>query len=227
MEKPEQKLATLRAKIDAVDTDIAALLGARMEIVREVAKLKSEHWPNNCHIRPGREGQMHRAIAARFKGSAFPPVAALAVWRQLIGASTQLESPIHVTTLAAHPEHEWMAREYFGVQATASTAANLDDALAQMKEGSSNILVLPDPAQSDWWKDAEKIRKAGLFVFAALPVVKNGAGAVALAQLKPEDSGEDVSYHVVDGKLHTHDGFVPETRGIFLGAHPKPLVLGD
>lgn len=231
-ETPENQLAALRGRIDALDEQLSQLLIQRIGIVGEVAALKAEHWPNNCHIRPGREGQMHQAIAKRFTGTPFPPLAGLAIWRQLIGASTHLESPLNITTLDAHPEHLWMAREYFGVQVGTQIARTLVDALAHIRNGSSNIIILPCPTASEWWKGAEAMRVAGLQIFATLPVdgdnLPSGAlPAVALAQLTPEPSGDDVSYHVIDGKLVVHSDFNADAgNGIFLGAHPRAIRLG-
>ena len=231
MENPEQHLTALRGRIDALDEELAKLLVTRIGIIREVAALKAEHWPNNCHIRPGREGQMHTAIAKRFSGTDFPVLGALAIWRQLIGASTHLESPLNIVCLASNPEYMWLAREYFGVQVGISIVPSLVDALAQLRNGSSNILLLPSPSVSDWWKAAESIRAAELAIFANLPVVSGNVPAattpaVALAKLTPEHSGDDVSYHVHNGELVTRAGFVPEEAGIFLGAHPRAITLG-
>ncbi|MFZ4541679.1 MAG: hypothetical protein ACOYNL_07710 [Rickettsiales bacterium] len=174
---------------------------------------------------------MHNAIARRFTGSAFPPLAALGIWRQLIGASTHLESPLNVTTLTAHPEHVWMAREYFGLQVGTQLATTLVDALAHIRNGGSNIIILPAPTISDWWKGAEAIRAAELAIFAYLPVVSdnlpvNATAAVALAKLAPEDSGDDISYHVENGELVTRAGFQPDAPGVFIGAHPRGIHLG-
>ena len=228
---PEEQLALLRKRIDAKDEELAQLLISRIGIIKEVAKLKGEHWPNNCHIRPAREGQMHHAIARRFTGTEFPALAALAIWRQLIGASTHLESPLNVVTLVAHPEHAWLAREYFGLQIGLQLAPTLVDALAYIRNGASNILLLPSPEVSDWWKGAEGIKAAELAIFATLPVVSDnipqGAqAAVALARITPEDSGDDISYHVHEKELHVRAGFHPEEEGIFLGAHPRAIHFG-
>ncbi len=231
MTSPEQELAALRAKIDGIDEKISALLIERIGIIREVAALKAAHWPQNCHIRPAREGQMHQAIAKRFMGSAFPPLAALAIWRQLIGASTNLESPLNITVLSAHPEHVWMAREYFGVEIGLQVVPTLVDALANIRNETSNIILLPCPTKDEWWRGAQGIRAAEITIFASLPVSGNNLPpsaipAVALAKLSPEDSGDDVSYHVDNNELVTRAGFHPGEPGIFLGAHPRAITLG-
>ena len=230
MDAPEQKLQGFRARIDALDESIAQLLIERVGVIREVAALKAAHWPKACHIRPAREGQMHRAMAQRFSGTGFPARMALAIWRQLIGGSTHLESPLNVTYLDAYPEHRFLAREYFGVQIGATHAATITDALATLASGKSNILILP--ANTDWARDAATLHAAGLRIFAALPVEAENlptdcTAALALAALTPENSGDDISYFLNgDGTLKTVDGFIT-TRGdaTFLGAHPRPISL--
>ncbi|MDX2095259.1 MAG: chorismate mutase [Alphaproteobacteria bacterium] len=230
-ETAEATLAALRARIDAMDRQLADLFNARIGIIAEVAALKAAHWPNTCHIRPGREGQMHRATCDRFAHGPFPALAALAIWRQLIGASTHLESSLAVTALAAYPEHLWLAREYFGVQVGLTASATLATALETLATRRSNILILPTPTASDWWQQAEALRAAGLFIFAQLPVVADNlpagaTAAVALATVTPEPSGDDISYHLRAGELVTRDGFHPDDDGIFLGAHPRAIHLG-
>jgi chorismate mutase len=226
----EQTLAGFRARIDAIDAQLSALLIERTGIIHEVAALKREHWPNGCHIRPGREGQMHRAIANRFSGSLFPPLAALTIWRQLIGASTHLESPLNATVIDA--THAWLAREYFGVQIGIAHAHSFTDALPHLADGRSNLLILPTPETSDWWHHAALLAAQGVFVFAALPVAlgtlpEGASPAVALAAVTPEPSGDDVSYFVRDGMLEIVDGFASSRDGaIFIGAHPRAITLG-
>ena len=231
MTDPVKTLNLYRAQIDAIDDQLSQLLIERMGIIRNVAALKAEHWPGVCHIRPGREGHMHRAIADRFTGSGFPPLAGLAIWRQLIGASTHLESPLNITYLNEFPEHRWLGREYFGLQVGDHPAATLADAVAHMQSGASNLLLLPAPTHHEWWKDAAAIRAAGVYIFAALPVaagnVPRGAqSAVALAAVSPEDSGDDISYFLRGDRLEVIDGFASQREhATFLGAHPRPVKL--
>ena len=228
MSTPEEILQLFRAEIDAIDEQLARLLVQRIGVIHQVAALKRQHWPKTCHIRPGREGQMHRAILQRFTGSGFPPLTALSIWRQLIGGSTHVESPLVATVI--DPDHRFLVREYFGLQAPVSIAQDFDEALERVKSGGANLLILPSPDISDWWKNARMLADAGLAIFASLPLVEGTlpAGvrpAVALAALTPEDSGDDVSYYVNGGKLEKFDGFIEDRDGIFLGAHPRPIAL--
>ncbi len=201
MTDPNQQLLQLRARIDAMDDAIARLLVERIGIIREVAALKAEHWPNSCHIRPAREGQMHEALARRFAGTDMAPAVALSIWRQLIGASTSLESPLTVTALLQAPHHAWLAREYFGVNVGFKPEHSIADMLDHITGGSANILLLPFPGapESDWWVDAQLFTTHGLSIFATVPVTTaplpyDAAPALALATVTPEPSGNDVSY---------------------------------
>jgi chorismate mutase len=230
MTHPEEQLQGLRSRIDALDESVAKLLIERAGVIRDVAALKAQHWPKSCHIRPGREGQMHRTILKRFAGSGFPPAVALAIWRQLIGGSTHLESPLVVT--AVDPNHRFLAREYFGLQVGTAVAPSIGEALARMEAGESNLLILPSPDVSGWWQYAPRLREIGLSIFACLPLVEGSlptgvVPAVALAAVEPEPSGDDISYHVENGRLEKTEGFLPERPGIFLGAHPRPLSLNS
>ena len=83
----------------------------------------------------------------------------------------------------------------------------------------------------NWWKNAALLQKAGLYIFAALPVASNNlpqgtAPVVALAAVAPEDSGDDISYFLRGDKLETVDGFTnTREHAVFLGAHPRPIKL--
>lgn len=235
MEKAKQQLQEFRGYIDEIDELLAKLLVVRTQVVKNVADLKSKHWPGTCHIRPAREGQMHEKMVARFTDTEVPPRMALAIWRQLIGGSTHLESPLNITYLRSYPQHRFLAREYFGVQIGARDAAGMTEALADIRGGESNILVLPHPESHSWWTDSMNLLAAGLRIFAYIPVETgilpaDTTPAVALAAVKPEDSGKDVSYFVnaTTGALEIVDKFVSEREGaIFLGAHPKPISLPE
>ncbi len=255
----EQQLAQFRQRIDALDDKLIRLLIDRIAIVQQVASLKAEHWPNSCHIRSGREGQMHQRIAKAFAGSGFSPWAALGIWRQLIGASTNVESALRIAYLASEPHHYWLAREYFG------PLVNLTSIAAPSLVETSNVLVLPAPDEPgvSWWRNPIIYRNAPLMLFARLPLVNEEmpgevSPAVTLAPITPEPSADDISYFLIKTAStqaptlkssriisygHDHllilSGFVTledarirelqsaETHIHWLGAHPRPLNLGE
>ena len=231
MSTPEQKLSQLRARIDTVDESMAQLMIERIAIVREVATLKAEHWPSDCHIRSGREGQMHRAIAERFAGTDVQPAAALAIWRQLIGAATQLESPLHIATLDRNPHHAWLAREYFGVGVTINHYSSMDALLDSIVKKQSNIALVCQPLVAHIWPEAELLEKVGFKLFASLPVTtqplpNHTVPALAFAAITPEPSGDDLSYFMRDGRVEILNQFqTTHEQAVFLGACPRPVAL--
>ncbi len=209
---PEQTLEQHRARIDALDSQLMTLLKERIAVVKQVAALKAEHWPGTCHIRSGREGRMHQRVVAEFKNSDFPAAAALAIWRQIIGASTHVESPLRIAVTSA--EQAAMAREYFGVTAEVKQFADFAQALAA-KQSTILFATLADlPVVR---AIAPKFK-----IFAALPLQQGKPTALALAELTPEASGDDISYYLREGRIETKPGFEPSDQ--WLGAHPRPIT---
>ena len=58
----QQWLATLRQRIDKIDSDIQELITARAEIANDVAKSKSQSESGGFYYRPEREAQVLRAV---------------------------------------------------------------------------------------------------------------------------------------------------------------------
>jgi len=230
--KAESELAKLRGEIDSIDRQIIALLKTRIGVVAHVAKLKQAIWPGRCHIRPGRESQMHHTMYDAFSGSDFLPEAAVAIWRHIISASTHIESPLYVAT---SDTLKHLAQGYFGdyVNHVAWNSGPIPT--------DATIAILPFPASANaaLWQDFIKDNPTWR-VFASLPVVLKGSApqALALAPLQAEPSGDDVSYFI-SAQLPEHatqlahlnrwviwsiPGFVTEHEGAqFIGAHGIPI----
>jgi chorismate mutase len=225
MTNPNEQLTGFRQRIDAIDDQLMALIEERTGIIREVAVLKQQHWPKACQIRPGREGQMHRRIYERFKDSDFSWKAAVSIWRQMIGASTHIESPLRPVVLLQPASLMALARDYFGAQVEPLQVETLEMALNAIASAKANLLVLPSPQQSDWWRQWQALEAQGLRIFALLPVYESAPEqAVALAALEPEPSGADVSYFVQENQLVIVEGFASAHEGAtYLGTHPKPV----
>lgn len=211
-ETPEQTLERHRAAIDAIDTQLIALLKERIGIVKQVAALKAANWPGTCHIRSGREGRMHQRIADAFRDSDFPASAALTIWRQIIGASTHVESALKIAVTS--PDQAAMAREYFGATCEILPFHSLADALANK----DRTIIFATQA------DLPVVRAVApkLKIFAALPLITNDPAVLALAELTPEASGDDISYYLRDGRIDAVAGFAPNEQ--WFGAHPRPIT---
>lgn len=189
-------LKALRARIDAVDDQLIALLKERIGIIHEVASYKRAHTPADCHIRPGREGEMHRRIQRAFTGSDFPPSAALLIWRQIIGASTHLESPITIAIGPGQDGLAWHAREYFGRPVRHFTAESIADAINAVQTKRATIALLPAPTDTNLPEWSLLAQHPQLQVFASLPVVLAPGempSCYAVAAVATEASGDDIS----------------------------------
>lgn len=239
-----ESLTELRAEIDRLDTQLATLLADRMGIIHKVAALKAAHTPGTCHIRPGREGMMHRRITERFAGSDFPAPAALGVWRQIIGASTHLESPIRIA--AASQALLWQGRDYFSRMAVPCPTESAETALEAVKQQTATIALLPPPTPEtlSFWA-SWRAQHPELYVFAALPVVLapgESPAAYAVAAVRPEASGDDVSLFALAAsaplpqgavvlasnaaqRIIQCAGFITElAQAHYLGTLPRPLT---
>ncbi len=227
--EPVAQLEEYRAKIDAIDDQLIRLMLERTEVVKQVAALKGEHWPSDCHIRSGREGRMHRRIAQRFKGTSFAVAAALTIWRQMIGASTHVESPLSIASLESAPHHASLAREYFGAQSPQSHFADIGSALDALLGGSCNLLLVPHDLPTEGWQ-AIHARAPQLQVFASLPVAEQflPAGqhpAFSLAVITPEPSDDDITLLLTPQGVQMRDGFADAAEHPILGVYPRPLTI--
>jgi chorismate mutase-like protein len=92
LSRPEEKalLAPYRIKIDALDAQIVTLLGARFDIVRDVAALKAQH---GIHpILPDRIEEVVQHARAKAEKSGVDPKLIEQIYRILIDAACQLET---------------------------------------------------------------------------------------------------------------------------------------
>ncbi len=202
-------LIPLREQIDAIDEQLIGLIKQRIAVVEKVGEFKKATAPNLCPIRAGREATMIRSIAECFKDSSFSAATAAAIWRLIIGASTHAESKLVISVLYTEKEHDyfWMAREYFGPSVTITKQPNVKRVISDVLEGKSTIGLLPNFSASDgdeWWASLVQAAADAPKIFAHLPFVftdesaKRMPTALAIAKLLPEDSGEDVSFYVLN-----------------------------
>ncbi|MFF9864139.1 chorismate mutase [Streptomyces sp. NPDC013953] len=83
-----QSLAEVRAHIDALDTELTALLARRQDLVRRAADFKTDEGTVRA---PGRVEQVVAAARARAEAAGLAPEVAEAVWRAMIAAFIDLE----------------------------------------------------------------------------------------------------------------------------------------
>lgn len=209
LEHPDTALTTLRSHIDGIDAKLIALLHERSQYVREVGRLKHEHAPNRCPIRPGREAEQLRRIVEECKTLDFLPAAAAHIWRMIIMASLKLEGDIRVSVYTGdgHDALYWLAREYFGPFTPFIRHPTPKRVISDVMDGKAAIGVLPalnDIYAPTWWPDLARSGMDRPNVFACLPFVtpgKPGADApeaVAIGRIAPEPTSEDTSYFMLE-----------------------------
>ncbi len=200
---PEARLKELRADIDALDDQIIDLFYKRIDVVKQVGAMKTEHFGKQCHIRSGREGDMVRDIYHRFDNTDFHPVCAVNIWRQIISASTHMESPLSVSVLLDNSASlYWQAREYFGNYVPTTTQPTAGRVISDLLEDKAMIGVLPQPSMEEdqsWWPHLCTSEAKDLRIFACIPFIQTTNHRLthpygfAIAKLKCEPGEEDIS----------------------------------
>lgn len=175
----DSKLSELRNKIDAIDSELLAMLAARADLVLKVGKLKHETGCSGNFIRSGREARMLRELVAKGAG-AFPRPAIRAMWRNIISASLGLEAGLKVALVKSDDftQHKDII-EYFGSFTNYSEYKSDDDAIAAIDQYTVCVL---NPESGWWLKLAED---KSLKIFARI------GSQFAIAQVQPEESGAD------------------------------------
>jgi chorismate mutase / prephenate dehydratase len=148
-EKSETEIGVLRSGIDALDTELLALLNRRAELVRKVGELKD----GKRVYRPEREAEILRRVAARSSaagGGALPASAVAAVFREIISGCRALEQEIRVAYLGPQGTFsEQAVRQHFGHAVAAEPAASIDEAFRSAESGATQFAVAPVENSTD------------------------------------------------------------------------------
>ncbi len=215
----KKTLDELRQEIDAIDDRIQDLILERWNVVRHVAEAKGvgskarrknrkagETSDPSLPIRPSREAQMLRRLAARHT-SPFPFAALARMWGEMIAAFTMLQADYSIACFANAEEHGlWdLARDQFGSQVPMNPFPTKREVLAQVFEGKNNVAVLPKPTEQDedaWWTSlaaADSPKVIMRIPFAGSGTVRGrAADGLAVAYLEPEPTGSDRSLVIIE-----------------------------
>jgi chorismate mutase/prephenate dehydratase len=202
----DSPLTAFRQEIDALDDKIIELFRERIEIIARVGEWKRATFPGECPIRAGREAEMITRVMKKFEGSKFSPVAAAAMWRILIGSSVSIESPLALSVYTPGQDDMffWLSREYFGPTLPITRQPHINRVIGDVNDKKASIGIIPTLQGDDttnWWSSL--LAQDGPKIFARIPFVSDGIpgryhAALAIAHIKPEDSGNDVSLIVLD-----------------------------
>ena len=207
--KGEPSLNSLRRQIDEIDDHIHDLLMRRIEVARRIGEEKSQS--RDVPYRPAREARIMRRLAARHHGI-FPFPVAVRIWREIIAASLGVEGKFVVSVYVPEPlqaglAYLTLARAYFGCQTPLLQAQTEAGVLRAVRDGKAAVGVLPIASDTHtarasaepWWYTLTAGSGARPSIVAVLPWLTSAdAGgdeprAMAVARVKPEASGEDIS----------------------------------
>lgn len=197
--QPAPSLDEVRARIDAIDADLARLLDERASLATAVAAAKAAAGDGGKFgLRPGRETQLLRGLLARPRQAATPALL-VRVWREIMADSLSRQGPFHLSVWGGRDPARAvdLTRLRFGAAPRLAMAPKAEDALAAARTlGGVGVLALtPDSA---WW--GRLLAEPRLKVFAALPCLAawGPMGALAVAEVEIEPTGDDRTFWVTD-----------------------------
>lgn len=222
------RLQQYRSQIDAIDDQLISLLKSRIGIVAQVGKMKREETPLKNFIRSGREAVMVKNIYNAFRDSDFHPAAAATMWRLIIAASIHHEAPL---TVATTQEFSAVAAEYFGSFMPQQSCIGDREALNLSAQDKQSIAVIATDSAGLLAQPEYRHLK----IFALLPYIPSplaNPSVYAVAQLVPEETGEDVSVFSSDQiiKVDGYHTVLPldsphkNSHIHWLGSYAKPIT---
>jgi len=128
----------LRAEIDKLDDELAALIQRRAGLAQQIGHLKG----GAPAYRPEREAEILRRVSA--KTGPLTAERLIAVFREIISACRALEQSIRVSYLG--PEgtfSEQAVRKHFGRAVEGLASASVDEAFRSAESGSAQFTVVP------------------------------------------------------------------------------------
>ncbi len=208
------ELARLRVEVDRIDDAVVDLLLERIAVVQRIGEVKSTE-PRaapTLALRPAREAQIIRRLAER-AGGALPAAALTRMWRELLAATTRLQTPFKVAVLAdPTAAHAWpLAHDHFGALTPLVPVQTAQQGFRLIGAGEAELLVLPAPTHdSYWWQRValtmldSPLRIVSRLPFCAGPVEDDRdppPGALVLGALPLEPSGADLTMLAIETDL--------------------------
>ena len=207
MTPPAESLKSLRRKIDAIDDQMHDLLMRRVEIVGQVASVKNRD-ASPVFIRPEREAMILRRLADRHAGK-LPAMVMVRVWREILAAAADMQSPLTVAVYAPDDAVGYwdLARDHYGSGTRMSLHGAANAVVRAVVDGTATVGVVPLPQDGEaepWWPLLVGAGENAPSVVTRVPFVANDArpaepeGALAIARMTQQPTGDDVSMIVVE-----------------------------
>lgn len=211
MTQDSAALEQLRREIDRIDDQLHDLLMRRTGLVGQIAAAKTDR---KVTLRPGREAQILRRLVGRHAGE-FPKLALVRIWREIVGALTGLQAPLHIAVHAAGRSTAAieLTRNHFGVVAPLSAFRSPGQVVRAVADGIATVGVIPlipgteaaDDAEP-WWtsltlESGDAPRVVARLPFAPTAPVKGAAEplqALVIACRDHDESGDDRTLAVLE-----------------------------
>jgi chorismate mutase len=220
--KARPDIATVRARIDALDAKLLKLIDQRAAMARDVIAAKGED--RGLPIRTDRESAVLRGLLAQPRGAAGARLV-ITVWRELMGENLALQEPaLNLSVWGGRdPAHIGeLARMRFGAAFPMEPAERPEDALAAARRrGGVAVLALDQGA--NWW--GRLLAEPRLKVFAQLPDLSMDGplSALAVGDVDIEPTGNDETFWVTDS---ARNDLALEQALSNLGFAARPVASG-
>ena len=171
MSAERETLAAIRARIDALDDAMAALLIDRLAAVDAVRLAKRATAGQGLALRPAREADILRRLVAATEGK-FPKETLVRIYRELLAATTRTQSRLLPVIVDApgNLELALLVRDHFGSQTRPLMVASSAAALGALDQGDADLAVLQVPNRSDqWWFEWARRKQDQLNIVGRLP----------------------------------------------------------
>jgi chorismate mutase/prephenate dehydratase len=134
-------IAALRTQIDALDSELLALVNRRAGVASAIGELKKAE--GSPAFRPEREAAVIERLKAANAGP-LPPESIAPIWREIMSACRALETPTRVAYLGpAGTFSELAALGYFGTSIVKVPCANADEVFHATSAGAADFGVVP------------------------------------------------------------------------------------
>ena len=138
----EQRLRQLRAKIDALDEKIQALITRRAQTAQAIAKTKHNNGATH-YYRPEREAEVLRRVIERNNGP-LPNEDMARLFREIMSACLALESPLKIAFLGpAGTFTQEAALKHFGHSVETVPLGAIDEVFREVEAGNTHFGVVP------------------------------------------------------------------------------------